>query len=155
MLKLGTALEPYTFMIINITLKKLSDVPAMRIIRYYWPAILWILLVLYLCTLPGSDLPKDPFFEKIHMDKIVHLGLFGCTVLLLCIGYYRSKGHISAFTLTLFWLVAAFYGLAIEYIQKYWAVERSFDMMDVVADSIGALCGIIAFLLVRKWWLKK
>lgn len=129
--------------------------PAMRIIRYYWPAILWILLVLYLCTIPGSDIPSNSFFEKIHMDKIVHLGLFGCTVLLLCIGYYRSKGHISILTLTLFWLVAAFYGLAIEFIQKYWAIDRSFDMMDALADSIGALCGIIAFLFVRKWWLKK
>ncbi|WP_177318562.1 VanZ family protein [Chitinophaga sancti] len=89
------------------------------------------------------------------MDKIVHLGLFGCTVLLLCIGYHRSKGHISVLTLSLFWFIAAFYGLMIEYIQKYWAVERSFDMMDVLADSIGALCGIVAFLLVRKWWLKK
>lgn len=127
----------------------------MRIIRYYWPAILWILLVLYLCTIPGKDIPNDPFFEKIHMDKLVHMGLFGCTVLLLCIGYYRSKGHISFLTLTLFWLVAAFYGLAIEFIQKYWAVDRSFDMMDAMADAIGALCGIIAFLFVRRWWLKK
>ena len=126
----------------------------MRIIRYYLPAILWILLVLYLCTIPGDELPKDPFFEKIHIDKIVHLALFGCTVLLLCLGYYRHKGHISQLALTFIAIIAAFYGLAIEYIQKYFAVNRSFDMSDVAADTIGAILGIIAFKLVRKWWLK-
>jgi VanZ family protein len=124
------------------------------IIRFYWPAILWILLVLFLCTIPGDDLPSDPLFEKIHLDKLVHIGLFGCTVLLLCIGYYRSKGHISKLTLTFIGLAGAFYGLAIEYIQKYWAVHRSFDMSDVAADTLGVVMGIVAFNLVRKWWLK-
>jgi VanZ family protein len=129
-------------------------VPAIRNIRFYIPAILWILLVLFLCTIPGSDIPRDPLFEKIHMDKIVHFGLFGCTVLLLCIGYYRQYRTISRLTLSLFALSAAFYGLAIEYIQKYFAVQRSFDMSDVAADTVGAIAGIIAFKLIRKWWLK-
>lgn len=124
------------------------------IFRFYWPAILWILLVLVLCTIPGDDLPSDPFFEKIHLDKIVHIGLFGCTVLLLCIGYYRSKGHISKLTLTFIGIVGAFYGLMIEYIQKYVAVHRSFDMSDVAADVLGVVLGIVAFNLVRRWWLK-
>jgi VanZ family protein len=88
------------------------------------------------------------------MDKIVHLGLFGCTVLLLCIGYYRQHGHISRFTFSIIALSSAFYGLAIEYIQKYWAVQRSFDMSDVAADIVGSVCGILAFKLIHKWFLK-
>lgn len=127
---------------------------AIRNLRFYVPAIFWILLVLVLCTLPGNDLPKAPVFEKIHMDKIVHLGLFGCTVLLLCIGYYRQHGYISKLTLTFFAISAAFYGLAIEYIQKYFAIQRTFDMADVAADTVGAVAGILAFKLIRKWWLK-
>jgi VanZ family protein len=129
-------------------------VPAIRNLRFYTPAILWILFVLFLCTLPGNDLPSDPLFEKIHLDKIVHVGLFGCTVLLLCIGYYRQHRFISKFTLTMFAISAAFYGLAIEYIQKYFAIQRSFDMSDVAADIVGAVAGILAFKLIRKWWLK-
>ncbi len=128
--------------------------PAMRLFRYYLPATVWILLVLYLCTLPGDDLPSNPFFEKIHLDKIVHIGLFGGTVFFLCLGVYLQKRIISKFTLTIIAISAAFYGLAIEYIQKYFAVHRSFDMSDVAADIVGAIAGIIAFNLVRKWWLK-
>jgi fumarate reductase subunit D len=126
----------------------------MRIIRFYLPAIIWILIVLFLCTLPGNDLPKDPMFEKIHMDKIVHVGLFACTVLLLCIGYYRQHGHISKLTFSVIAISAAFYGLAIEYIQKYWAVQRGFDMSDVAADIVGAVAWILAFKLIKKWFLK-
>lgn len=127
----------------------------MRIIRYYLPAIIWILLVLYVCTIPGEKVPSSPFFEKIHMDKIVHFGLFGCTVLLLCIGVYRQKKAISRANLVLIAIAASFYGLAIEYIQKYIAVHRSFDMSDVAADTLGAIGGVVAFNLIRKWgWLK-
>ena len=128
--------------------------PAMKFIRYYWPAILWILLVLYLCTIPGDKIPSSSFLDKIHADKIVHLGLFGCTVLLLCIGYYLSKGHVSQLTLIFIVIAASVYGLVIEYIQKFWAVHRSFDMSDVAADIVGAILGVIAFKLVRKWGLK-
>ncbi|SFD29078.1 VanZ like family protein [Chitinophaga sp. CF118] len=88
------------------------------------------------------------------MDKIVHFGLFGCTVLLLCIGFYRQHGHISKLAYSLFAISAAFYGLAIEYIQKYIAIQRSFDMSDVAADTLGAVAGILAFKLIRKWWFK-
>lgn len=88
------------------------------------------------------------------MDKIVHVGLFGCTVLLLCLGYYRQYGHISKLTFSVIAICAAFYGLLIEYIQKYWAVQRSFDMSDVAADIVGAVAGILAFKLIKKWFLK-
>jgi VanZ family protein len=88
------------------------------------------------------------------MDKIVHFGLFGGTVFLLCLGVYLQKRVLSKFTLTIIALSASFYGLAIEYIQKYIAIHRSFDMSDVAADTVGAIAGIIAFNLVRKWWLK-
>ena len=127
----------------------------MRIIRYYLPATVWILLVLYVCTIPGEKIPTSPFYDMIHLDKIVHCGLFGGTVFLLCLGVYLQKRVISKFTLTIIAISAAFYGLAIEYIQKYIAIHRSFDMSDVAADTVGAIAGILAFNLVRKWWLDK
>lgn len=138
-----------------IPLSSLIKAPAMRTMRYYLPAIIWILLVLYLCTLPGKDIPRISFFDKLPIDKLVHFAMFGCTVLLLCIGYYRQKKHISRLTLFLITLFAAFYGLAIEFIQKYFTVSRSFDMNDVAADTLGAIAGVWAFKLIRRWWLRE
>lgn len=126
----------------------------MKALRYYIPAIIWILLILVVCTLPGKDVPHTSFFDKIHMDKIVHFGLFGGIVFFLSLGYYQQKKHISALTLFVFVMGAALYGLAIEYIQRYMTVDRSFDMNDVAADTLGAIAGIWAFKLVRRWFLK-
>jgi len=126
----------------------------MKAIRYYIPAILWVLFILFMCTLPGKDLPSASWMERIHMDKIVHIGLFGGIVFFLCLGYYWQKKTISPLTLLLFVLGAALYGIIIEYIQKYFTLDRTFDMTDAAADTIGAIAGIWVFRLFRRWFLK-
>lgn len=121
----------------------------MKALRYFAPAILWIILILVVCTLPGNDIPSNSFLDKIHFDKFVHFGLFGGIVLFLSLGIYKQKKYISPLTLVLLVIVAAGYGLAIEFIQKYWAIGRSFDMYDVVADTLGAIAGVWVFKIVR------
>lgn len=121
----------------------------MKLLKYYLPATVWIILILIVCTLPGNDIPTNSFFEKIHFDKIVHFGLFGGVVLFLSLGIYQQKRYISSATLILLVMIAATYGLAIEFIQKYWAIGRSFDIYDVVADTLGAIAGIWVFKIVR------
>lgn len=124
----------------------------MKALRYFAPAILWIILILVVCTLPGNDIPSNSFLDKIHFDKFVHFGLFGGIVLFLSLGIYKQKKYISPLTLVLLVIVAAGYGLAIEFIQKYWAIGRSFDMYDVVADTLGAIAGVWVFKIVRYWF---
>ncbi|NLR61518.1 VanZ family protein [Chitinophaga polysaccharea] len=121
----------------------------MKLLKYYLPATVWIILILIVCTLPGNDIPTNSFFEKVHFDKIVHFGLFGGVVLFLSLGIYQQKRYISPATLIMLVIIAAAYGLAIEFIQKYWAIGRSFDIYDVVADTLGAIAGIWVFKIVR------
>ncbi|RBL93176.1 VanZ family protein [Chitinophaga flava] len=127
----------------------------MKAWKYFLPATLWIILILILCTLPGKDIPTNSFLERIHFDKFVHFGLFGGIVLFLSMGVYWHKKHISAFTLLLFVVVAAVYGFVIELIQKYWAVGRSFDLYDVLADTLGAAAGVIVFKIVLRLFYKQ
>lgn len=127
---------------------------SMRMIRYYLPAMGWIILILFLCTLPGSAIPSMSMFDKLHVDKIVHFVLFGGTVLLLAYGYYKQKGAISGLALFSLVAVVTLYGLAIEFIQKYLVANRSFDMYDLLADGLGAVAGALVFLWVGKRFLK-
>lgn len=117
----------------------------MKTIRFYIPAFCWILLILWLCTLPANDIPNPGWWERFHPDKIVHFTLFAVTVFLLALGNYWRKKRVSITNLVILVLFASAYGLAIEFIQKYYATTRSFDLMDALADSIGALAGAIAF----------
>lgn len=74
--------------------------------------------------------------------------MFGGIVLLLCLGIFLQKKHIPASAIFLIVLLSASYGLGIEFIQKYWAVQRSFDMYDVLADTLGAIAGVAAFKII-------
>ncbi|RAJ03952.1 VanZ like protein [Chitinophaga skermanii] len=122
----------------------------MRMLRFFVPAILWIILILVLCTLPGKDLPSVSFLDKIHFDKIVHFGMFAGVVVLLGFGYFKNFGRIPRGFITVSVIGASAMGLAIEYIQKYFIANRSFDLYDFLFDTLGALFGA----LVLRFWLK-
>ncbi|MFB6455695.1 VanZ family protein [Chitinophaga sp. Hz27] len=127
----------------------------MKQLRYFIPAIAWLVLIMVLCTLPGRDIPTNSFFEKVHFDKFVHFGLFGGIVFFLSLAIWWQRKKISPALLLLFVVFAAAYGLAIEFIQKYYAEGRSFDMYDVLADTIGAIAGIWVFRIFISIWEKR
>ncbi|WP_143309843.1 VanZ family protein [Chitinophaga vietnamensis] len=123
--------------------------------KYFIPAVLWVVMIFILCTLPGKDIPTTPFLEKIHFDKFVHFGLFGGIVFFFSLAIYQKKKYVSAGTLLLFVVLSAAYGVAIEFIQKYWAIDRSFDLYDALADTLGAIAGVWVFKLFQKYFLSK
>ena len=114
---------------------------------YFIPAIIWFLFITILLMLPGNDLPgEDSFWAKIpHFDKIVHMGFFGGQVFWLFIFFVKNMETNSK---SLFWvtIIACLYGVAIEFLQKYFAPGRSFDVFDMLFDAIGAF---LAYFFIR------
>ena len=81
-------------------------------------------------------------------DKIIHIGMFALLVYLWWIPVLRN-GSSKAITQ---WLLpitglAWGYGIAMEFVQKYYIVNRSFDLYDIIADGIGAFA---AFLICKR-----
>jgi len=114
---------------------------------HFLPAIAWFCISLFLLTLPGSALPKDELFDKLQVDKWVHITMF----FLLCFlfGYpLRKTNNVSLLTwLLVICMTGIAYGIAIEFVQKYWIPNRSFDIWDIAADTVGC---IIAFIWLRR-----
>ncbi len=122
-------------------------------IKKFLPGIAWFFIVLVLTTLPGSDIPKAKWLEKIYFDKWVHIGMFGGLTFLFCWPFNKSA-FTSRQRLYYFLKIAmavSIWGLAIEFIQRFYIVGRSFDLLDWAADSFGAL---IALLFCKKWFIK-
>jgi VanZ family protein len=91
--------------------------------------------------LPGSALPKESWLDAIHFDKIVHIGLFA-VLIFLC----RTSGILNVKNYVLVLLLLAFmYGLSVEFIQKEWVSNRSFDLTDLAADMAGSVIGLGAW----------
>ena len=102
--------------------------------------ICWTLLIGILLSLPGSMIPDEGKFRIPNFDKIVHIGLFGCFVFLWCLRV-STRGFSQKKRLTLFFgifILAAAYGIGMEYVQKYFIPNRDFELGDIIADLIGA-----------------
>lgn len=98
---------------------------------------------------PGSQLPKSNLFGIIYFDKLVHVG---CFTLLVWLFYYPFAKSGQSQTAKNHYLIkltlsAIVWGLLTELIQRYFVPGRSFDLMDFVADTIGAILA----LAIVKW----
>lgn len=117
-----------------------------KFFRYKSVAISWFFIMSVLFFLPGSALPKESWLNTIYIDKWVHVGLFAILVFL-----WRGAVHWEANYYNIVLLFFAFaYGLLVEFIQKNWVPNRSFDLFDVLADMTGGIIGLIVWFRVYK-----
>lgn len=105
--------------------------------------IIWTLIIVTLMCLPGSALPNESNFKIPQFDKLVHAGVFGGFVFLW--GLYTSKRRSELRVLLtrffIFYLLGCAYGIAMEFVQLYWIPGRDFDVVDMLADVLGAGIG--------------
>ena len=119
------------------------------VVKNFIPGIAWFFIVLVLMCLPGDEIPKVNWLSRISFDKMVHIGVFAVLALLFCMPFHKS-GYSARERIQYFIkisLAVSIWGLAIEFIQKYYIPGRSFDLLDWAADSIGAL---LAYWFCRK-----
>jgi VanZ family protein len=112
--------------------------------KYFILSWLWLIIVTILSTLPGPYFPK---INILNFDKAVHLFMYFAFVsVLLWSMYFNSWKHpnIKAF------LIATIYSIIMEIVQGTICIRRSFDIYDIIANTIGAL---MATLLI-KYYLK-
>jgi VanZ family protein len=112
------------------------------------PAYGWFLFTTVLLLLPGSAMPHETWLSKIYFDKIAHLFFFGMMVWLFCRSHFRQddkeKKSVVGYGKFVFYLIVFIaYGIAIEFIQKNFIPNRSFDVGDIAADAAGAIAGFL------------
>lgn len=101
-------------------------------------AILWTLLIFFLCFIPGKDLPH---LNIPLVDKWTHMVLFGVFTI-----FWHNTARSNSMGLKLILFIAAtFLGWLVEYVQGHYVQGRSQDNMDTLADAVGGLIGIILF----------
>ena len=106
------------------------------------PALTWVIIVTVLLCLPGSALPKENWFDKIWLDKWIHLILFLIMVYLWC-QYVSASGGEKIRYFRQIAIYFFLYGIAMELVQKYFIPNRSFDLKDILADGLGCSIGLL------------
>lgn len=112
-----------------------------RILSNKFFPVSWTIFTILLLCLPGSLVPGTGIFGWKHLDKVVHLILFGSNVLLW--GWYYYSTDRSARQLKIIFIgttiIMSSLGIIMEYVQLYFIPNRSFDTGDIVADIAGAI----------------
>lgn len=117
------------------------------LIRFSLPAIIWAAVIFYICGLPSSDLPQSSWFDFPGFDKCVHAFLYGVLEFLLLFGFTMQQSNLKIFMLAypISFVLSISYGGLIEIFQHYLFVERSADVFDFLANTVGAFIGLFWF----------
>ena len=101
--------------------------------------IIFFIITFVLLVLPGNEFPKSGFFSIKGLDKIVHTLMF----FLLTWLFYRplkasgkNVGQKQKWFLIIAILIIV-YGALMEVVQFYFVPFRSFELADILVDTLG------------------
>jgi len=111
-----------------------------------------IILIILILTSP-IDIANQTshWFDGLPIDKMIHIVLFGSLALSI-FAYFQYSNILGLKTIRAKALALIFcilYGIGLEYYQKYFVPSRSFDVIDMLADAIGALLALPFFNWVK------
>ncbi len=118
----------------------------------YAPALAWGIFVFVLSVLPGKDFPSIPNWGSLlSLDKIVHMIFYGLLTWLILRGKQKSTNR--AVPLLFAVVTAVFnstYGWLLEWFQGAYCTDRMSDVMDGIANTVGAVLGLLIFLYFQQ-----
>lgn len=91
--------------------------------------------------------PKDlPLFSG--FDKLVHMGIYGILAILWLPLLMQKRSPMIAATIA--FTLSLAYGISDEF-HQFFEPERSFELLDMLADATGALLAYPTALILARW----
>jgi VanZ family protein len=122
--------------------------------KYNLLGMLWAMLIMLLCGLPGNSLPSLHFWSFLPIDKMVHFTLYTVLIVLLVHGFRKQTNNVvlskNAYLIAISFGIL--YGILIEFLQATVFVGRGAEFKDVLANTAGCFMGayLINIYLKRK-----
>lgn len=119
--------------------------------RSLWWALVWALFIAFLCLTPGTALPQWEWADLLSVDKLVHAVIFGVFTALIARGLRQRSATAMSRTrmLVIAGTFSTLYGAGMEVLQEIPELNRQGDLVDLTANTIGALSG--AWIVKRRW----
>lgn len=110
-------------------------------------ALLWALLILVLCGIPGRDIPHISFLELLNFDKFVHAGIFFVLLILTVRGFFLQTTFlkIQQHPKKIAFVCCVVYGALLEIMQGTLFEQRSADVFDFIANSVGVTFWVLVY----------
>lgn len=115
--------------------------------KYTILGISWLVFITSLSLFSFST-DIDTGVEIPHLDKMVHFTFYFGVVVLGCLSLLEKGGQDLNRIIKQLIIFAIAYGLLIEFLQYVMPYQREADILDFLANSLGA---IVAGLLIKKY----
>jgi glycopeptide antibiotics resistance protein len=124
--------------------------------KNFWPAILWAIVIFVLCSTPGKSIPSTDWLRWVNFDKWVHAFLYFVLFIACYWGFKNYNGNWRTYFIISL-LVCVLYGIGIELLQAFFLIDRSGDIPDALANTMGSVFAVFGIRLwVKAWpWEKK
>ena len=119
----------------------------MSVSKPTWVAIIWTLLIGTSCLIPAGVFKPFSFDTFFQVDKLIHLILFFGWVVFWLLAKNTKLDRKDKIT---YFFIGSAYGVLIEFLQSTMHLGRSFEVDDIIADSVGALLGVLAINFIIK-----
>lgn len=106
------------------------------LLRKPWAPLIWTGLIFFLLTIKTDSIQSVPLFGIKHLDKLVHIFLFG-VLYYLWAGFLERKTKMNLLLISGLFMAASAYGIGMEFYQDHFTT-RAFEMADIYADTAGA-----------------
>ncbi len=109
-------------------------------------AVLWTAFIVYALLSEPSHTPRFPWLIKPGVDKLIHAVLFGIESFLVLLAF-AGKQAKPAIWINIIWCFLL--GAGLELAQHLWINGRSGEVLDLIADVLGAVVAAWVFTIVR------
>jgi VanZ family protein len=113
------------------------------------PGIIWALFILVICTISPPAIEIPDIFDLFGPDKLVHFFVYATLVILflrsnrILKNNYQIKDRRKEIVVG-----AILYGGLIELYQGYFLPNRTCDLSDFIANTIGVMIGVFIFTII-------
>ncbi|MDF1694631.1 MAG: VanZ family protein [Saprospiraceae bacterium] len=106
-------------------------------------AAIWTIILITATLLPKGVVSKNGLFNIPHFDKISHFFSYLLLVYLWSTALNEKTNKIKAARIAFYGAILL--GIVLEILQWQLNVGRHFEILDIIANIIGSIIGLIAF----------
>ncbi len=131
--------------------KNLKNIHFLNLIKSFWKPVLWGITIIILSLMSGKDVKKINIFNFEHADKIIHFIMYFVFSYFLFesfLKYFKTK--IKTYRKIVYVLtISVLFGIIMEILQIMLIVNRSGEVLDFIANTIGSILALILFKYIQ------
>jgi len=108
----------------------------------------WTIILIVGTLLPKEAVSQNNWLDIPHFDKVSHLFAYALLVFLWSITLEIKTSKVKAARISFYG--AIFLGVLLEILQWQLNFGRHFEILDIIANIIGSIIGLIAFYKIIK-----